>query len=165
MTNEGSNHARSQAVGRGRNCPILPAFGHFYEPKLNDHPADCFYFPLRRAIHNKSWQFFKNRIELLVVMPKTAPAFPQRRILVVDDEPFVCDAVKMMLNFDGHVVETASNGKDALAMFEEGKFDLVMTDWKMPGMKGDELAAAIKARAPNQPVVMITAHAESLQSS
>ncbi len=93
------------------------------------------------------------------------PAFPQRRILVVDDEPFVCDAVKMMLNFDGHVVETANNGKEALALFEEGKFDLVITDFAMPSMKGDELAAAIKARAPKQPIVMITAYAEMLQSS
>jgi len=93
------------------------------------------------------------------------PGFPQRRILVVDDEPFVCDAVKMMLTFDGHVVETASNGKDALEMFAKGKFDLVITDFAMPNMKGDELAATIKALAPGQPVVMITAYAEMLQSS
>src|SRR5262245_24103825 len=98
-------------------------------------------------------------------MPKAPPAFPKRRILVVDDEPFVCDAVKMMLNFDGHVVETASNGKDALAMFDKGKFDVVITDFAMPAMKGDELAAAIKERSPKQPVVMITAYAEMLQSS
>ena len=82
-----------------------------------------------------------------IATPMKTPAFPQRRILVVDDEPLVCDAVKMMLEFDGHVVQTAGNGKDALAMF------------------GDELAAAIKARAPRQPVVMITAYAEMLQAS
>ncbi len=93
------------------------------------------------------------------------PALPQRRILVVDDEPFVCDAVKMMLAFDGHVVETATNGKDALAKFDAAKFDLVITDFSMPSMKGDELAAAIKSRDPKQPVVMITAYAEMLQSS
>src|SRR5882724_11973079 len=98
-------------------------------------------------------------------MPKTGPVFPQRRILVVDDEHFVCEAVKMMLDFDGHIVETASNGKDALALFDKGKFDLVITDFAMPEMKGDELAAAIKARAPKQPVVMITAYAEMIQSS
>jgi CheY-like chemotaxis protein len=92
-------------------------------------------------------------------------AFPQRRILVVDDEPLVCDAVKMMLDFDGHLVETASSGKDALAMLEKTQFDLVITDFEMPEMKGDELAAAIKARAPNQRVVMITAYAEMLQAS
>jgi two-component system, NtrC family, response regulator HydG len=92
-------------------------------------------------------------------------AFPQRRILVVDDEPLVCDAVKMMLNFDGHVVETANNAKAALVMFEQASYDLVITDFEMPMMKGDELAAAIKARSPQQPVVMITAYAEMLQSS
>ncbi len=100
-----------------------------------------------------------------IIEPMTAPAFPQRRILVVDDEPFVCDAVKMMLSFDGHIVETASNGQEALALFDKGKFDVVITDFAMPNMKGDELAAAIKARAPKQPVVMITAYAEMLQSS
>jgi CheY-like chemotaxis protein len=93
------------------------------------------------------------------------PAIPTKRILVVDDEPFVCDAVKMMLAFDGHDVETANSGKEALAVFEEGKFDLVITDFSMPAMKGDELAAAIKARAPGQPIVMITAYAEMLQAS
>jgi CheY-like chemotaxis protein len=95
----------------------------------------------------------------------TTPAFPQRRILVVDDEPLVCDAVKMMLEFDGHTVETAGSGKAALAMLDKTKFDLVITDFEMPLMKGDELAAAIKARDPKQPVVMITAYAEMLQAS
>lgn len=71
----------------------------------------------------------------------------------------------MMLNFDGHIVETANNAKAALALFEKSSYDLVITDFEMPVMKGDELAAAIKARAPKQPVVMITAYAEMLQSS
>ena len=95
----------------------------------------------------------------------TKPALPQRHILVVDDEPMVCDAVKMMLDFDGHVVETVSSAKAALAAMEKDKFDLVITDFEMPVMKGDELAAAIKARDPTQPVVMITAYAEMLQAS
>lgn len=94
-----------------------------------------------------------------------SPPFPQRRILVVDDEPFVCDAVKMMLAFDGHSVETAGSAKDALAKFDKSKFDVVITDFAMPAMKGDELAMAIKARDPNQPVVMITAYAEMLQAA
>ena len=92
-------------------------------------------------------------------------AFPQRRILVVDDEPLVCDAVKLMLDFDGHEVETACSGKEALAKLEQDRFDLVITDYEMPGMKGDELAAVIKARDTKQAVVMITAYAELLQAS
>src|SRR5215831_20946303 len=93
-----------------------------------------------------------------------APVIPAKKILVVDDEPFVCDAVKMMLEFDGHDVHTANNAKEALERFDQGRFDLVITDFAMPVMKGDELAAAIKARSPGQPVVMITAYAEMLQT-
>jgi CheY-like chemotaxis protein len=90
---------------------------------------------------------------------------PKKRILVVDDEPFVCEAVKMMLAFDGHEVKTANSGKEALHELDKDTFDLVITDFAMPAMKGDELAAAIKARLPKQPVVMITAYAEMLESS
>ncbi len=68
----------------------------------------------------------------------------------------------MLLNFDGHDVETAGNGKEALAKLEQGQFDLVVTDFEMPGMKGDQLAATIKARNPKQPVIMITAFKETL---
>jgi len=95
----------------------------------------------------------------------SAPAIAIRRILVVDDEPLVCDAVKMMLEFDGHKVEIARSAKEALRIFDRGKFDVVITDFEMPNMKGDELAAQIKAQDPNQPVVMITAYAELLQAS
>jgi CheY-like chemotaxis protein len=95
----------------------------------------------------------------------TAPVPSPKSILVVDDEPLVCEAVKMLLSFDGHSVQTAVNGADALALLEQQTFDLVITDFEMPKMKGDELAAAIKARTPKQPVVMITAYAEMLQAA
>ena len=88
-----------------------------------------------------------------------------RQILVVDDEPAVCDAIKMMLQFDGHKVQTANGSKEALALLEKGKFDLITVDYAMVGMKGDELAAVIKQRLPHQPIIMISAYAEMLQSS
>jgi two-component system, OmpR family, response regulator len=93
------------------------------------------------------------------------PSIKPRHILVVDDEPYVCDAVRMMLAFDGHQVETAGSGKSALALFAKGKYDLIITDYAMPAMKGDELAIAIKSMAPEQPVVLITAYAEMLKSA
>jgi CheY-like chemotaxis protein len=88
-----------------------------------------------------------------------------KKILVVDDEPLVCEAVKMMLEFDGHEVITAGDGSEALELFEQGSFDLVITDYKMPGMHGDELATALKARRPGQPVIMLTAHAEMIKTT
>lgn len=84
---------------------------------------------------------------------------------MVDDEPAVGNTVKMLLQFDGHQVEATHSSKEALALFELGRFDLVFTDYAMPGMKGDQLAAAIKSRAPDQPVVMITGHAGTLPPS
>ena len=86
-----------------------------------------------------------------------------KRILVVDDEPFVCDTVKLLLAFDGHEVETAQSGKEALEKFAAAKFDLIITDYSMPEMRGDELGARIKALNPQQPVVLITAYAEMLR--
>ena len=88
-----------------------------------------------------------------------------RHILVVDDEPLVRQTVQMLLEDDGYVVDEAESGPQALAMFEPGRFDMIFTDYFMPEMKGDQLAAAIKKRSPKQPVVMLTAFPEKLQSS
>jgi len=90
---------------------------------------------------------------------------PQRRILIVDDEPSVGKTVAMVLELDGHSVEVAGSGESAIALFQPGKFDLVITDYLMEGMNGGELAAALKARDPKQPIALMTAYAETLESS
>ncbi len=89
---------------------------------------------------------------------------PSWRILVVDDEPAVCESIKMVLECDGHKVQTAHDGAEALSLLEQERFDLVTTDFYMPGMKGDALAAAIKQRLPKQPVLMISANGAIAQS-
>jgi len=94
-----------------------------------------------------------------------APTPQQRHILVVDDEPLVRQTVQMLLQDDGYIVDEAESGPQALAMFEPGKFDMIFTDYFMPDMKGDQLAAAIKKRSPKQAVVMITAFPEKLTCS
>jgi len=83
----------------------------------------------------------------------------------VDDEPLVRYTVQILLQDDGYVVDEAESGFEALALFEPGKFDMIFTDYFMPEMKGDQLAAAIKSRCPKQPIVLITAFLEKLQSS
>lgn len=91
------------------------------------------------------------------------------RILLVDDEAFVRDAIGEFLTSCGHAVEKACNGLEALEVFLVGRFDLVITDRAMPEMGGDQLAAAIKGMDPSQPVIMLTgfgdfmaAHGESV---
>ena len=77
-------------------------------------------------------------------------------ILVVDDDPRICEMLLEYLETDGHVVEVASSGAEALKKFYAGWFDVVVTDRAMPGMNGDELAEAIKRRAPSKPVILLT---------
>ena len=81
-----------------------------------------------------------------------------KRILIADDEPGVRDALRLLLKLDGHTVSEACDGQEALALFVAGRFDLIITDYVMPGLRGDELATEIKRRAPAQPILMITAH-------
>jgi signal transduction histidine kinase len=78
------------------------------------------------------------------------------RVLVVDDQPVLTEILAETLSRDWHTVTTAMNGRDALEKFEREDFDLVITDKAMPEMNGDQLAAAIKARAPGVPIIMLT---------
>jgi DNA-binding response OmpR family regulator len=93
----------------------------------------------------------------------TTPESAVRRILIVDDEPLICDSIMRILALDQHEVETATSGHAALAAFQAGKFDLVIIDYEMPGMKGDKLAGAIRTAAPQQRIIMMTAYGESLR--
>lgn len=86
----------------------------------------------------------------------------RQRILVVDDEPLVCESVAMLLSYEGHDVQTAGSAEEALVKHKEAEFDVVITDFSMPGMKGDELSRELKDRAPSKPVIMLTAFPPSL---
>src|SRR5438552_11644577 len=78
---------------------------------------------------NKDWRFHSQPLDYGEIVNSENVASASRRILVVDDEPFVCDAVKMMLAFDGYEVHTAANGAEALALYDQQPFDLVITDF------------------------------------
>ena len=79
-----------------------------------------------------------------------------KRILIVDDEPLVCESLRLALGIDGHVSEVVYSAEEALAQFGLGKFDVVFIDFKMPGMKGDQLAREIKTRDPAQTIILLT---------
>ena len=85
------------------------------------------------------------------------PASPLR-VLVVDDQPDICNVMRSYLEKDAHTVETASNGCEALEKFQKEQFDIVITDRAMPKMNGDQLAVAIKQIAPREPVILLTAY-------
>jgi len=83
--------------------------------------------------------------------------------MVVDDESTVRRSIKMLLEHCGHEVQAVDSGRAALALFEPGKFNLVITDYSMQDMKGNQLVALIKQRSPDQRIIMATAFADDLK--
>lgn len=77
-------------------------------------------------------------------------------VLIVDDEPSVLEVVSSYFRHDGHVVATASTGREALEKFRQKHFDLVVLDRVMPEMSGDQTARFIKQLNQNVPVIMLT---------
>jgi two-component system nitrogen regulation response regulator NtrX len=87
------------------------------------------------------------------------------RVLVVDDDPDICVALEMILQYEGFEVWTAKNGKQALARLESEEAagrspSLILTDVKMPDMDGLSLLDSVAARADAPPVVMISGHGD-----
>lgn len=97
------------------------------------------------------------------------PGHPERenilkRILLIDDEPGILQLLRTILTDEGYSVETAWTSKEALERASSERFDLVVTDFNMPEMKGDELALNLKSRWPGLPVVMLTGSAGVLRA-
>ena len=81
-----------------------------------------------------------------------------RKVLVVDDDPVVGTSYNRVLSNKGYAVITAHNAAEALEQLRREEVDLVVTDIKMPGMDGLQLAEAVKARRPWTPVVIVTGY-------
>ena len=81
------------------------------------------------------------------------------RILVVDDDRGMQDVLDIMLSRAGYQVATADDGAAALEIIGKKKFDLVITDLKMPRVDGIDLLKGIKETAPGTAVILLTAFA------
>jgi len=77
-------------------------------------------------------------------------------ILFVDDEVYLADIGKELLEDYGYVVESMTSSKEAFELFEKypDQFDLVITDYTMPEMNGEQLARKIRRINPNVPIIM-----------
>ena len=86
------------------------------------------------------------------------------RVLLVDDEQFIRQGLRMLINWEEYgyqVVAEAENGVDAIRILEEGGIDLVFVDIKMPGMTGLELISYVRENISAQTrFVILTGYAE-----
>ena len=81
-----------------------------------------------------------------------------KTILLVDDDADLRDVVVTILSEPGHTVLTASDGYEALRVLVERAVDLLITDLKMPGITGFELARQAKLMRPSLHVIYLTGH-------
>jgi signal transduction histidine kinase/ActR/RegA family two-component response regulator len=105
------------------------------------------------------------RIQLPTPKPRPRETTRRRRleavkeglkVLHVDDEYWSRSVIQRSLGHEGHTVTVAASGEEGLQQFDAVKPDLVILDRAMPGMSGDELAAEIRRRSPETPIIMMT---------
>jgi len=98
--------------------------------------------------------------------PTSTPEGPPLRILIIDDELTVREALADSLAEDGHAVIQAASGPEGLAQLADGvTVDVVVTDLGMPEMTGWDVARAVRTRHPGLPVGLITGWAVALEIS
>jgi signal transduction histidine kinase/CheY-like chemotaxis protein len=86
------------------------------------------------------------------------------RILLVDDDPRLVAVLSDMLRTEGHEVTTASDGEEALALFDPKAHDVVITDLGMPRINGWEVAERVKTRSPRTAVFILTGWGEGVSA-
>lgn len=88
----------------------------------------------------------------------------RERILVVDDDPGICDAVKMILEFEGYQVSATERGECAEKIMHEKRHpDLIIMDMSLSGKDGRDITRKLKGAPTTQdiPIVMISAHPQA----
>ncbi len=101
--------------------------------------------------------------------PKTAPPLqaqiPCLSVLVVDDEVSILHLVQEVLRAEGHRVETSDSGREALALIERNRYDVVICDWKMPGLNGINLFQEFLVKDPAAAQRMLFMTGDVIQES
>jgi two-component system OmpR family response regulator len=91
-------------------------------------------------------------MEVRSMTSKTAP-----RVLVVDDEPSIVDALATCLRYEGFDVDEAVTGREALALAQDDPPDLVILDVMLPGLDGLEVTRRLRADGVDVPILFVTA--------
>ena len=92
----------------------------------------------------------------------SSPAPVKARILLVDDNSLGLSARKVLLEELGHRVTAVASPREAISCLEDHKFELIITDFRMPEMNGGELITWIRDRAIECPIILISGFVDTL---
>ncbi len=79
-------------------------------------------------------------------------------ILIVDDDPLILTVVDLMVRHAGHTSRTAGDGSAALDVLADAAADIIVSDIRMPGMDGLELARLVRRDYPKIPIILMTGY-------
>src|SRR5689334_13019660 len=79
-------------------------------------------------------------------------------VLIIDDEPSITDALQIILSDNGHAVAIAATGRDGLNQASRKRFDVTITDLRLPDMSGLDLLSLLRSQEPSCSIIVITAH-------
>jgi CheY-like chemotaxis protein len=137
--------------GKGRNFGEedewwLKLAGQLFADSAAYHYLDCSLRSLEDLLHPKQ------------VAGPVSEAEVKKTVLVIDDDRHINDLLCEFLDMQGYAVDSAFNGVEAIQKFQPSKHDLAITDVAMPLMNGWELIAALRVRAPQLPIILISGY-------
>ena len=82
----------------------------------------------------------------------------KNRILIVDDDATICETLSLLLEEEGYVVDTAENGKEAIAKSNSNFYNLAIVDWRLPDTEGTKLLRNMRETTPKMAKIMLTGY-------
>jgi signal transduction histidine kinase/sensor domain CHASE-containing protein/CheY-like chemotaxis protein len=151
---------KAPGVGTGLGLPFCQGIveGHGGSIRLESQPGLGTKFFIELPVEERPAR------ALAPHAPASPPAAEGKAILIVDDEAGIMSALAYLLNRDGYVVNTASNGRLALEKLEERRYDLILCDLRMPELDGPGLYRELEQRAPDLLKRMIFLTGDTLSS-
>jgi two-component system, NtrC family, sensor kinase len=143
----------TKPVGKGTGLGLSLCYGlireHGGDISARSEPGEgaTFAIELPVAVNSAVPTVFRSD-RSLAPFPAVQPAASGKCVLVVDDEPWILDLASELARAEGHAVDTASGGEQALQKIARCRFDVIISDWKMPGLNGIGLYEHLRAIDP-----------------
>ncbi len=135
--------------GKGTGLGLSLSYGIMQEHRghirAESQPGQGTEFILDLPIPESTAASTTTRTDSVAPLPSKNPGL---RVLVIDDEESILHLVREILGAEGNQVETATSGADALQMIQTTTYDVIITDWKMPGLNGIALFQELLTRNP-----------------